>query len=376
MIENRFFEERSEWSEVKATIVEDYFYAWANVIVSHLKKSKDTGKQKLAYVDLFSGPGRYADGKPSTPLLVLRKALHHPDLPDRLVTVFNDRNRHFTETLRREIESLPNIELLRHKPRITNEEVGDRMARVFEEIKLPPTLLFVDPCGYKGFSLRLVASVLKDWGCDCIFFFNYNRINMHLSNPRQEGPLEDTLGADLSGRLHIMVEGLAPFEREMMVVNETALEMGRLGAKYVLPFCFKNKEGDRTSHHLIFVTKHFLGYDIMKDVMARYSSERTQGIPTFVYAPAGSRYQMLFEFTRPMDQLAEMLLKCFAGRTLRMSQIYEEHSVGRPYVRANYREVLNRLETEGRVTADPPASKRRKGTFANRVVVTFPPKEP
>src|SRR5207248_10024637 len=40
------------------------------------------------------------------------------------------------------------------------------------------TFLFVDPFGYKGLSLQLVNSVIKDWGCDCVFFFNYNRISM------------------------------------------------------------------------------------------------------------------------------------------------------------------------------------------------------
>ena len=61
--------------------------------------------------------------------------------------------------------------------------MGEEIVKMFEEMSLVPTLFFVDPWGYKGLSLRLVNSVLKDWGCDCIFFFNYNRINMGLSNP-------------------------------------------------------------------------------------------------------------------------------------------------------------------------------------------------
>ncbi len=53
---------------------------------------------------------------------------------------------------------------------------------MFEQMNLVPTFFFVDPWGYKGLSLRLINSVLKNWGCDCIFFFNYTRINMGLEN--------------------------------------------------------------------------------------------------------------------------------------------------------------------------------------------------
>jgi len=40
----------------------------------------------------------------------------------------------------------------------------------------------VDPRGYKGLSLGPINSVLQNWGRDCVFFFNYNRVNMGLSN--------------------------------------------------------------------------------------------------------------------------------------------------------------------------------------------------
>jgi three-Cys-motif partner protein len=54
---------------------------------------------------------------------------------------------------------------------------------LFSQMRLIPTLFFVDPWGYKGLTLQLINSVLKNWGCDAIIFFNYNRINRGLSNP-------------------------------------------------------------------------------------------------------------------------------------------------------------------------------------------------
>ena len=62
------------------------------------------------------------------------------------------------------------------------EEVGEKIAEIFKQMDTIPALFFVDPWGYKGLSLRLISSFLGSWGCDCIFFFNYNRINMGINN--------------------------------------------------------------------------------------------------------------------------------------------------------------------------------------------------
>jgi hypothetical protein len=55
-----------------------------------------------------------------------------------------------------------------------------------------------------------------------------------------------------------------------------------------------------------------------------------------------------------------------------MLQVYEQHHVGKRYIKTNYKEALKNLESQGKITVDPPASKRRKNTFADDVNVTFP----
>jgi hypothetical protein len=57
-----------------------------------------------------------------------------------------------------------------------------------------------------------------------------------------------------------------------------------------------------------------------------------------------------------------------------MCDVYVSHNVGRRYIKKNYKDVLTKLEQEGRIIADPPAGKRRRGTFAGGVRVTFPPR--
>lgn len=363
-----FFEERSDQSRVKAELVEKYFFAWARVI----KDSVLRRNGRIAFIDLFAGPGRYKDGAASVPLLILEKAIEDEFLRSHLVTIFNDRDDDRSQTLESEIAGIPGIGTLLYKPSIMNEEVGENIVKMFEETKLVPTFFFVDPWGYKGLSLRLINSVLKDWGCDCIFFFNYNRINMGLNNPIVRAHMDALFGATHAAELRHKLAPLSPALRELTIVEAISEALKNMGGEYVLPFTFKNDDGSRTSHYLIFVSKHVRGYGIMKEIMARASSTSDEGVASFSYCPADENLPLLFEFARPLSELGEILLKEFAGRTMTRKQIYEEHHVGRRFINKNYREILLRLENEDRIKTDPSADKRRRDTFAEHVKVSFP----
>jgi three-Cys-motif partner protein len=368
MATTRFFDESKEQSLVKATIVEKYFYAWARIIIgAQRQRGLET---PVGYVDLFSGPGRYKDGAVSTPLRILERAVADPDLSARLVTIFNDKDEANVRALESAIRSIPGVSALKHAPQLWNEEVGDRIAAQFQSIATIPLLAFIDPWGYKGLTLRLVNAFLKDWGCDCLFFFNYGRINAGLSNPFVREHMGALFGPDRAARLEVELTGQTPQEREATIVNELALALQDHGRRYVLPFCFRNDAGTRTSHHLVFVTKDFKGYEVMKEIMANSSSSHTQGVASFSYSPADSTKQtLLFELNRPLDDLRGLLLADFAGQRLTMRAIYERHSIGRPYIAKNYKDVLRQLENDKVIST---IGRRSSRGFADDLVAVFP----
>lgn len=368
---DQFFEEIKEQSLVKATIVRKYFYAWAKVIIPYAKRYN----MNIGYIDLFAGRGCYEDGTPSTPIQILKTAIQNQDMKDMLVTIFNDRDPENIRLLKAAISELPGIETLKHEPAIYNDEICDEVVKEFETIDFVPTLFFVDPYGYKGLSLDLFNSILKDWGCDCIFFFNYNRINPGLNNPIVKNHMNALFGTERTEKLRSKLVTLDSNERELTIIEEIAQAL-KEGGKYVLPFRFKNDKGNRTSHHLIFVSKNQLGYGIMKDIMANESTPNSdmQGVPSFEYSPATSRQVLLFDLNRPLDDLEEMLLNDFSGRTLKMRRIYEEHNVDTPYILKNYKKVLLQLEGQGKIKTNPHADQRRKNTFGDNVEVSFPPR--
>ena len=371
MTEQGFFEEQSDESAVKTAIVTAYFPVWAKIIGPSVRKASG----KIGYIDLFAGPGIYADKTPSTPLLVLEQAIADPGLRELLVASFNDKNPANAETLRQGIADLPGIDALVHTSTIYNNEVADDLAEVFEKMSLIPTLAFIDPWGYKGLTLRLVGAIVKDWGCECLFFFNYNRINMGLNNPLVEEHMSALFGDERAEALRDRLETLDSTHRELAIVEALTTALKESCGKYVLTFTFKNASGARTTQHLFFVTKAFLGYEIMKDIMAKQSTSADQGVPSLAYCAADREYPQLFDLTSPLDDLGEILLSDFAGQQLTMKDVYMTHSVGKPFIKTNYKEVLKALEEEGKVEATPPKSERRANTFADHVKVTFPPKD-
>jgi three-Cys-motif partner protein len=368
---NEFFSEALEQSQIKSLIVEKYFGAWSRIMLANPEI------KKLGYIDLYSGPGIYEDGTESTPIKILKSCIANPNLHNKIITIFNDADKETSQKLAQCINSLDNIGVLDNKPIVNNLAVDDNITDEFERINMVPCFSFIDPFGYKGLSQRLIKALVKDWGCDCIFFFNFNRINAAITNPKVKALVDGIFGEDVANILRDNVKNISPVDREAMVIEQISSVLSNTGKNFVLPFKFVSAKRAATSHYLIFLSKHALGYEIMKDIMWRSSSEHNEGIGSFSYIPTrNAQLQLLFNLSSPIEELGDNLLKRFAGRTITVQKIYEFHNIGTPFVKANYKEVLRRLEDDNKIIANPPANDRRmqRGvrTMADKVVIKFP----
>jgi three-Cys-motif partner protein len=211
--QHSFFDERRAQSQIKTAIVLNYFFAWTKILLKRVNK--------IAYVDLFAGPGQYEDGTKSTPLLVLEYAIQDPTLRNVLVTIFNDRETAYIHSLEAASAALPGVTTLRYQPQFLNAEVGVDIANALTQKALIPTFYFIDPWGYKGLSLQLINAMLKDWGSECVLFFNYNRINPGLTNPTVRMRMNEIFGEDQATDLRTQLATLSPHDREQQIVHTT-----------------------------------------------------------------------------------------------------------------------------------------------------------
>jgi hypothetical protein len=165
-------------------------------------------------------------------------------------------------------------------------------------------------------------------------------------------------------------------EREALVLDTLSQSILAAGVvKFVLPFRFLKPDTARTSHYLIFLTKNFRGYHIMKEVMAKAAGAEKSGAPSFTYIPASPQLDFLGGFNEGLDQLEASLLSEFAGCSLAVRRIYETHSVGRPFILANYKHVLRGMVEAGKVAARTTDGKPVAPSLPDSSIIDFPAKE-
>lgn len=377
MAKTTFFVEQLAGSKVKSSIVSQYFKKWSKVIIGQVKRTNGD----LAYLDFFCGPGKYEDGSDSTPLLILSQAVEDPYLCEHLISLFNDHSPENVEKLQQAIATIPGIERLKHAPVVLNETVGGELVKQMKGINLLPSLVFIDPFGYKGLSLELIGSVIKDWGCDCIFFFNYNRINAAITNPFMKAHVNGLFGLERADMLRTRVKGMNADDREKLVLQTFIEALKEIRGDHTWKYKFYQEEMDKTSHFIVFVSKHPLGYSLMKETMAA-NCEHDHGVPLYEFRPGGrvidvGPHQMsLFGEVvsrSPIEDLKDDLLATYAGKTLTVQDIFYEHHLEKPYILANYKTALLELESEGRIKTEPRERRKYRGnpTMGDAVKITF-----
>lgn len=113
----------------------------------------------------------------------------------------------------------------------------------------------------------------------------------------------------------------------------------------------------------------------MKEIMYKESTTHTDGVASFEYNPRGElseRQKLLFQLSTPLDELQNSLLYNYQGRTVAFEQLYEEHSIDKPFIKKNYKEVLRKMLDSGTIQAVGKDGKIPKRGFAEHNTITFP----
>jgi hypothetical protein len=166
-----------------------------------------------------------------------------------------------------------------------------------------------------------------------------------------------------------------PREKEDIILKCLKMTMRAAGAPYFQPFQFRVSDGHASRQHLIYLGKHSKGLEVMKDVMARSSTRHHGGVPIMGFTEGPEQFGLFAP--DPIPELQEQLLRIFAGRTLTVGEIFEEHHVtSERFILRNYQEALRRLESSSDVQASPGATERpnRSGTvtMSESVKISFP----
>ncbi|MCI8627741.1 MAG: three-Cys-motif partner protein TcmP [Lachnospiraceae bacterium] len=363
MSSNFNFEEQKEQSAIKTEIVTKYFNAWATILVKHF--------QKIAYVDLFAGPGIYEDGNKSTPIIITEKVIKNSEFAKKTLLYFNEMNPEYYQRLVTSVSQLDGINSLTFSPIFHKKEVTYETPKEFSNAKIP-CFCFLDPSGYKGLSLNLISAFGKDSGTDVIFFFNYNDINRAITNSKVLSEMLELFGEKHYKLLLKKIQNQHGQNRESIVVNEMAEAIRDIGIPHLLPFRFKFAGQERTSHYLIFASKNKTAFSIMKDIMYSIGEKDFNNIGKFEFIPSCDKehFQQLSIidlFTTTFEDFKRYLCEQYHGKSMSVKNLIEQDITNTKFVRSQYKDALKQLEAEGKIYCNS----HKKNSMGDNVFVIF-----
>ncbi|MGA2714675.1 MAG: three-Cys-motif partner protein TcmP [Bryobacteraceae bacterium] len=351
----------------KQQIAVAYFESYMNVMARHGRTAQ--------YADLFAGPGVYDNGDKSVPILICERVVADERLRKNVRLWFNEGDPDLKERLVQNVAKVPGVSTLTHPPSVTAIVITTALAPKLQS-RLKATFVFADPCGYKGLSVPLISAALKGFGNDCLFFFNYNRVNMKLGYPVMDESINEFFGTTRAQALREELKTISsPARREQTVLGAIKEALKDAGAVSPLAFAFRTRDGGGTSHHLVFASKESKGVTIMKRLMNQASSRIVDGVGSWDFDPRSTDGNL--ELFSGLEEIKQRLLAVFAGREITFRDLVAEE-LDQKCTDSNFRDALLELERDGIILCDPPAELRsfqsggQKRTMPARTIIRFP----
>lgn len=355
-----FFDQQKANSKIKAMIVSEYFPHYCQIIASkHMP-------ERFGYFDLFSGPGVYEDGQESTPILLARNCYGMEFLRQRLWLVFNDA--YWSEKLKKNFRDRFPDNTFGFRPHFGHSMVGEepeidkflrkswmkqsQNGKIYNEC---PSVLFIDPFGYKAIHTDVLTDFMKSWGNEVFIFINSKRINPALDNPKFEEDMRNLFPTALEEVKREIRQKRALSERLQVIIDGIGVEFKRkLGHVFYTAFKFQEEDINTTSHFILHVTKGPKGYELIKQIYndfdnvgAAFDAESN----TYTFdAKMDNRPENMFEKElrqAPIDKLGEELWEKYAGQTITAEKLFNEEQKATKFCRTHYAMALRNLYSRG-----------------------------
>jgi len=263
MSNGEFYEGR-EQTLVKHFILQKYLERFAIIVGSRW--------DVLTYVDCFSGPWKarsekFEDSSFGIALRELRNArgaLATRGRDVQLRCYFLEKNR------------TAHASLKAYTDQVTDAEIETRNAALEESIDAIEAFVrrgganafsfaFIDPKGWTGFEMQIIAPLLRLNPGEVLINFMTGHIRRFLDSPLEETQ-ESFRRLFGSSAFREKVQGLTSQDREDAAVEEYAVNVKLTGNfSYVCSAIVLHPEIDRTHFHLIYATRNPKGVEVFKD---------------------------------------------------------------------------------------------------------------
>ncbi|CAN5272873.1 hypothetical protein BH11ACT5_BH11ACT5_18480 [soil metagenome] len=353
-------------TKAKHQMLDTYLKGW------YPRLAKFNGR--VLYFDGFAGRGKYEDGSIGSPLIALQLLLQHTYLPNMahrdFVFIFVEAVPENAESLRNELASFeaeiggyPSYVKV-HVVETTFEDSARSLAAQLrsEKKQLAPTFALIDPFGYSGLPMDVIAELFEAQRSEVFVNFMVGHVMRFIERDGQEEAISGLFGMDSKD----VMSGYKPGDdKRVEYLRDVYCQQlkAKAGFEYVRSFAMKNSSGN-VSYYLVHGTRHREGVKLMKAAM--WKVDPGNGA---MFSDRLAGEDVLFEPTPNLYPLEAELLKKFSGTRVLVESIEWHTILETPYRETHVRPVLTPLEKRGVIKVERPG---RSGFPADRTHVTFP----
>jgi hypothetical protein len=152
-----------------------------------------------------------------------------------------------------------------------------------------------------------------------------------------------------------------------LILNVLKTSLKSIGCRYCIDFAFKSNH--RCSHVLLLASKDPKAYEIMKDIMAKFSRKSHDNIASFDHDKCVGHY--LINPRGSFNSLCNEIPKLLTKGEKTVYEIFANDNVDKPYTLKNYKDALISLEQNNIVSVKRPSLKSPKKSMAPNCITTL-----
>jgi three-Cys-motif partner protein len=361
-------------TKAKHEILRRYLQAWLPMLAKY--------HGRIVVIDGFAGPGRYEGGEEGSPLIALKTLINHdyfksPQAGREAVFLFIEQEKARADALQAEVDALEKSGAVPPwvKIGVKHGEFASYLTELLDAVQtgggqLAPTFAFVDPFGFKGVPIAVIARILRNPRCECFITFMYESINRFIghSDPAIQAHFDELFGTRDWRRLAEIRDANERREAIIDLYRRQLMSIG--GITSVRTFEMIN-EGNRTEYFLYFATGSLQGLSKMKEAMWHADPLTGQAFSDLT----DIRQQVLLEAAPDLATLRDALRNRFHGAgEVAVTEIERFVLLETPYSEKIHLKTrtLAPMERDGLITARHPTRKRRRCTYPEGTLLTFP----
>lgn len=383
--QNEFFCELHEHSKAKLELLKNYAIKWMR------KVTLGTRQKKCAIIDTFAGTGLYDDGSEGSPIVLINEALNYSKQSqeknnidfEKIILIFIEKEKTNFLKLKENIEKIieqelipdefvrinnySNVEIL-----ISNDDFNNFTENLLKNVdSIIPTLMFVDPFGYKVLNYSNISKIIKQYDmCELIINFMYEEINRFFLKSDSEVFI-DTLKNFYGPNFDIIkniIKTKTGEERRNVIIDGYKENLIKAGSIYSLDFDIEKNR--KVKMNMIFSTKNKYGFDVMKESMLDICHNTDFEYHT--YSPQLSLFDIDTD-KRCVELLSNYIYNNFKSNKVQYNSI-KNFAMTHPFIPSKFtKKSLKKLELELKIVdvIKSDGSKRKKGTFPDNSLIVF-----